>query len=133
MINYRLTNTPTSIFCLFSSKTKEKLIQKPNSLSQESRLHLAYATSALNPLVPPSGRMRSREGSQKIYPQNLEKGKKSGKGERENKENKIDIQTKSKYVLKGKNCTHFNQPNHHNNPTISLYTRFTCRLISLLY
>ena len=47
-------------------------------------MHLAYATSPLNPLVPPSGRVRSREGLQKIYPQNLKR--KKNKQRKENKE-----------------------------------------------
>jgi len=54
--NKGLTNTPTPTFCSSSAKTKnKKLNYKPNSLPQESRLHLAYETSPLNHLVAPSG------------------------------------------------------------------------------
>ena len=56
-----------------AKQKNKKLTYKPNSLSKESRLHLAYATSPLNHLVPPGGRVRSCEGLQKIYPQNLKK------------------------------------------------------------
>ena len=40
---------------------------------------LAYGTSPLNPLCYPCGRVRSREGLEKIYPQNL-KNKENKKG-----------------------------------------------------
>jgi len=34
-----------------------------------------HAIRLLNPLVPPSGRVMSRKGLQKIYPQNIEEEK----------------------------------------------------------
>jgi len=49
-------------------------------------LHLAYETSPLNPLVPPSGRARSHKGLQKVYSQNLKKEKQ--RKEKEKSKNK---------------------------------------------
>jgi len=60
-------------------------------------LHLAYATSYLNPLVPLSGQVRSREGLQKIYPQNLKKGKQ--RKEKQKSKNKND---KTQYIYRDK-------------------------------
>ena len=41
-------------------------------------MHLAYATSPLNPFVPPSGGVMFREGSHKIF-------RKKNKGEKEDR------------------------------------------------
>jgi len=59
-------------------------------------LHLAYATSPLNPLVTPSGRVRSREGLQKIYPQNLKKEK-----QRKEKQKAKNENDKIEYIHQG--------------------------------
>ena len=60
-------------------------------------MHLAYATSPLNPLVPPSGRVRSREGLQKIYPQNLKKEK-----QRKEKQTRKNENDQTQYTHRGK-------------------------------
>ena len=83
-------------------------------------MHLAYTTSPLNPLLPPSGRVRSREGLQKIYPQNLKK-------EKQRKRNKNEKKKMTKHnIYIGVNCTQSDQPKPHSNSSISLYTSIKC-------
>ena len=81
-------------------------------------MHLAYATSPLNHLVPPSGRVRSREGLQKIYPQNLQKKEKQ---EKKRKQRNKKSNTHNKYIRWEKLYT-FNRLYHPYNSSISLYT-----------
>ena len=83
-------------------------------------MHLAYATSPLNPLVAPSGRVRSREGLQKIYPQNLKKENR----EKRNKNRKMKMTKHNIYIRV--NCTCSDQPKPPSNSSIRLYTSIMC-------
>ena len=83
-------------------------------------MHLAYATSPLNPLVPPSGRVRSREGLQKIYPQNLKKEK-----QRKEKQKRKNENDQTQYTHRGKLYT-FGSTKTPSNSSISLYTSIKC-------
>ena len=83
-------------------------------------MYLAYATSPLNPLVTPSGRVRSHEGLQKIYSQNVKKENK----EKRNKKRKMKMTKHNVYIRV--NCTRLDQPKPHSDSSISLYTSIIC-------
>ena len=55
------------------NKIKKKKKENPNSLSSESRLHLAYATSPLNPLDSQVDEWGLVRVSKWKYPQNYSK------------------------------------------------------------